>query len=1087
VATPGIGRRLSACLLAAGSALVCCILCRAQDIVRFNHDVPGDSKSIVLHADQIATWVEGPERVLLLKGKVMIEHGGVHIQAEQAAAWLDQEEYRKTGIQRLTIYAEGNVVLENGTESQTTARALIRLSTRGEIKLRSHNSKVIQQPYPGDPLYQRGQQQRSAPGKTSKAADTPPRRAPIIRAQNADESVTAQSPSVPSVPEQNQVPATGGVAPAVQLPAPDFRQPAVPAAPALAAPGPAAGASPAAPGLPPFRPAQIPVPSNTVPPGSGGQPNAPNREFTVVPRTSAGFNQKSFDLGGETAIVVTGGVILIVRAADGSGLLDMEADRLVFWTRGNAQELLGSMRSSHGSGKELEFYLSGNVQIRSRRAKEERLLQADEVYYDVGRNVAVALRADMSFVQPGVADPIHMKAQELLQLNPDVFKGMKAEVFSSRLPSDPGIKVYLETATITHETVPRRNIFGAQFFSRTTGQPETEEQRILDGRNVFLKFEDYPIFYLPFVQGDINDPLGPLESISFNYNRIFGFQFDSSFNVYNLLGMDPVPNTRWRFDLDYLSSRGPAAGTNFDYQFLGNRFTDLFGFPGFVVGEVKAYGIDDTGTDRLGGPRGPDDNHPEGRGRFYWRQNAQELPLGFTVQTQVSVLSDKNFLEQYFKNDFDTGFNQETFLYVKQQQNNWAWTALAEPNIRNWVNETEWLPRADGHLIGQSFFDIFTYNARASAAYARLRTTDVPPPPEGFTTRPDNTGRFDLSQELSLPFTLGPFRLVPYGLLDLTYYTEDLTGNDRGRAYGGGGVRGSIPFTRLYPDICSELLNLNAINHKVVLSANYFVAQSDTSFRRLPQLDRLNDDATDQALRDIKPLEPAINPAHGTLLALSPVYDAQLYAIRRLVDDRIDTLDTIEVLQGDVLQRWQTKRGYPGQQHIVDWMTLDLSGSFFPHSQRDNFGDNFAFLQYNWNWNIGDRTAIYSDGWVDPESNGPRVFAVGATINRPDRTSFTIGYRDIFPLNSNAISGAVTYIFSPKYAITAVATYDIGTDVESTSVVVTRTGSDLQASLGFTYNSTLGSFGVVFEIVPNIVPPSHRVPGLVGASSGLIR
>ena len=47
-------------------------------------------------------------------------------------------------------------------------------------------------------------------------------------------------------------------------------------------------------------------------------------------------------------------------------------------------------------------------------------------------------------------------------------------------------------------------------------------------------------------------------------------------------------------------------------------------------------------------------------------------------------------------------------------------------------------------------------------------------------------------------------------------------------------------------------------------------------------------------------------------------------------------------LEFDVRQRWQTKRGYPGQQHITDWMTLDLSGSFFPLSKRDNFGNNFV-------------------------------------------------------------------------------------------------------------------------------------------------
>src|SRR5262249_53714239 len=182
-----------------------------------------------------------------------------------------------------------------------------------------------------------------------------------------------------------------------------------------------------------------------------------------------------------------------------------------------------------------------------------------------------------------------------------------------------------------------------------------------------------------------------------------------------------------------------------------------------------------------------------------WRQNVQDLPAGFTIQTQVSALSDKNFLEQYYKNEFDNDINQETFLYVKQQQRNWAWTFIVEPRIRDWVTETEWLPRADGYVLGQSFFDIFTYNARASVAYAQLRPTNVPPPPVEITDVATNTARLDLGQELSLPFTLGALRVVPYGVLDLTYYSRDLTGNERGRVYEGGGVRASIPFTRIYP------------------------------------------------------------------------------------------------------------------------------------------------------------------------------------------------------------------------------------------------------------------------------------------------
>jgi hypothetical protein len=289
-----------------------------------------------------------------------------------------------------------------------------------------------------------------------------------------------------------------------------------------------------------------------------------------------------------------------------------------------------------------------------------------------------------------------------------------------------------------------------------------------------------------------------------------------------------------------------------------------------------------------------------------------------------------------------------------------------------------------------------------------------------------------------------------------------------------------MSLTRLYPDIQSLYFNLNGINHKVVFSGNYYAAKSDTPYTDLPQLDRIDDDATDQARRDSHVSLPLYDPSHGLLLATSPLYNPQVYALRRLVDNRVDTLSTIEEFEFDIRQRWQTKRGYPEQQHIIDWMTLDLSGSVFPHAQRDNFGSDFAFLQYDWVWNIGDRTALVSSGWYDPENNGPRVFTVGAYLNRPDRTSFFLGYRQINLINSQALTGSVTYVFSPKYALTASATYDFGSNQALTnSLVLTRMGSDLQVSLAITYNAILNTFGASVEIFPNLVPASRR-PGMLG-------
>src|SRR5439155_25024334 len=177
------------------------------------------------------------------------------------------------------------------------------------------------------------------------------------------------------------------------------------------------------------------------------------------------------------------------------------------------------------------------------------------------------------------------------------------------------------------------------------------------------------------------------------------------------------------------------------YDFSSKEF---LGAPATVTGQIKAFGIYDTATDLLGAFRGPGDHHPEFRGRFLWKENVQDLPNGFSIQTQISALSDKNFLEQYYKLEFDQDINQETFAYVKKQRDNWAWTLLVEPDIRRWVTETEWLPRADGYLIGQSFFDILTYNVYASAAYAHLLPTQVAPPPVEFTDQDRATGRLNL-------------------------------------------------------------------------------------------------------------------------------------------------------------------------------------------------------------------------------------------------------------------------------------------------------------------------------------------------------
>jgi hypothetical protein len=573
---------------------------------------------------------------------------------------------------------------------------------------------------------------------------------------------------------------------------------------------------------------------------------------------------------------------------------------------------------------------------------------------------------------------------------------------------------------------------------------------------------DVPILWLPYIQGDAAHPTGPLKDFATGHDGILGYQVFTDWDVFNLLGIEAPLGNSLTLNSDFLSRRGPALGTFYNYT-----GEDFLGIPGQYNGVFKLYGLRDHGSDILGGGRGGP--HPLWRGRLFW-DDQRDLPYGFTALTQVSLLSDKNFLEQYYKPEFDTKPNQETFVFLKNSQGTWGSNLLVEPYLRNWVTETAWLPKAEGRILGWSFLDRFTYDARVGAGFAMLQPTQIAPPPLLATDAATSTGRFDLWQELSAPFLLGPLKMVPFGIVDLTGYSSNLAGNPDGRFYGGGGLRASLPLSRLYPDARSELFNINGIYHKMVFSGTYYAAWSSTPYFMLPQLDRLNDDATDQALRDITPRQPVLNPANGVALATNPLFNPQLYAIRRLDTANVDTLDTIQAFQLDWRQRWQTKRGFPGAEHVVDWLTLDLSASLYPMASRDNFGNAIGFVEYDAVWNVGDRTALVSNGWVDPFDTGAHYFTVGAVLNRPGGTNFYIGYHHTDPLQSRVLAANISYAFSEKYSITAASAYDFGQNRGlSHAITFSRMGTDLQFNVSVTYNPILNNWGAGISILPIVM------------------
>ncbi|MBI2806396.1 MAG: hypothetical protein HYX68_15560 [Planctomycetes bacterium] len=1051
-----------------------------------NETLPSADRSapINVSADHAATWDEAGRKVFLLKDAV-ISQGSTVFRSPEAVVWVDQARFEKEKVYHVVVFGDKSVRLERTKAEVQADYGYLRTATTEGVTLNVYKSQVLKRDLSSDRLYLRALANLSAMPEAKPAS--PALVQPIATTSNPGAGIQltggSQPAPLPSVP-------TPLIDPKKSLDLPPAPEPKktfffqVPGDPKAIPEPKFPGAGPMPPSPPPmFSPNPLPAPA----------PRKAQPRVSIRPRYAGNLQvqYKPMD-DGMTAVIVTGtgGVIVLINGAarrtpDNPGNLDIEADHVVIWTKGNGQKLFSDMKSEHGADSGAhEIYMSGHVEIRTRTKNEVETLRAEEVYYDVRRGVAVARKADLEIMSGKLYRPLHMITDELIQVNPKLYKAVGVGLYSSIIPSDPGLIFNADDVTIDERQTERTYLGLFPAYDRD-GKRVVDTERHFTGRNLVARIEGVPLFYFPYLRGNIEDPLGPFEGANISYDRILGFQLYTTWDIYDLLNLPKIEGTRWRLNADYLSARGPGLGTEFDF-----RGRDLFGTKAYFTGVMKLYGMMDNNPDLLGGNRGQETfwpsamtpipiTHPTYRGWAYGKINVQDLPAGFNVLGQLSFLSDRNFLEQYYFNTHLNELNQNTYLYAKQQQDNWAWSLFGQISVREWVTETDWLPKADGYLTGQTFLDDWlVYNARASAGFGRLRPSSLAPFAYMPTDIRTDAGRVDLLQDISLPFYLGPVKVAPYVVGDLAYYSQDVSGDSRGRLYGGAGLRWNMPLSRLFPDIQSELFNLNGIYHKVNLTGNYFTAASSSRFTNFSQFDRLNDDATDQALRDITPRQSALNPTNASYLTSSPLFNPQSYLIRRLIDSNVDTLDQIDVLQLGIRQRWQTKRGFPGNEHVIDWMTFNLGVSIFPRSDRDNFGHTFGILEYDWTWNIGDRTALTSSGWFEPFDGGPRVFDFGAVLQRPDTTQFYIGYRQIDPVRSKAVVANVTYPFSSKYALTANTIWDFGVNVQTYGVYLTRMGTDVMVNFGINYNSTVNTFGVAFEVLPNLSRRTGRTAGL---------
>jgi hypothetical protein len=672
------------------------------------------------------------------------------------------------------------------------------------------------------------------------------------------------------------------------------------------------------------------------------------------------------------------------------------------------------------------------------------------------------------------------------QIDAERFVARDAAITTSRL----GVPSYwFESDTVSFLDTQRpliNPITGQPEVDPLTGQPAIDHQQLVTGSGNTVYLETLPIFYWPTIQTDLKRPTFYLTEAKFKHDRVFGTQVYTTWDAYQVFGLTPLVGTEWEFSADYLSERGPAGGTKFSYD-----RPDLFGVPGANRGVLDAWFIQDDGLDNLGRDRRALVPEEDFRGRAFY-QGRHRLPYDLTLALEAGWISDRNFLEQYFEREWDEWKDQSTAIELRQILGNSSWTIGANYRVNDFFTENQWLPRGDHFWLGQDPFGLpLTWYEHTHAGFAKLRTANPP-------TDPTDAAKFDplaweierqgeraaTRQEIDFPFSAGWFRIVPYALGELAHWGEYVSGDDLQRAYGQVGVRASLPLWTAFPWAESELLNLHGLAHKVNFDVDASFAEANRDLDQFPLYDEVDDNSIEHFRRRFFFDSFGGMPGGNVPLA----FDERYYAVRSglgswVTSPSTEIAEDLAAIRVGMRNRWQTKRGMPGQRRIIDWVVLDMRAVYFPEADRDDVGEQLGLAEYDFRWHVGDRVTLVSDGIFDLFDDGQRIVSVGGFLNRPPVGHVYLGVRSLEgPISANVLNASFSYRMSPKWITTFGTSVELGNEGNiGQQFALARIGESFLVRAGFNVDASRGSVGFNLAVEPRFWPKGRFARATSGA------
>lgn len=744
---------------------------------------------------------------------------------------------------------------------------------------------------------------------------------------------------------------------------------------------------------------------------------------------------------GLSVATIRGRFYLWQQLDDGVGMLELLADNaVIFYATDQVKFSAGIGEDGlDASGPVKAVYLQGDVEM----SEGSRTIRADEFYYDFDSRRGLALNSEMRSFDTSRGIPIYLRAERIRIVATNRFEAENVMITSSEF-HDPQIK-------LTASTISLRDTTDVD----TVDSEITDSSYELEMKDIRMSAGDTTFFYWPGMASNLQRPDVPIKGIHISQDSDFGFSIESRWFLHRLLGI-PEPNgVDSTLELDYYGKRGLGAGANIEYE-----TEDSFG-------SILGYIINDRGEDDLGRTRENLDPDRDLRGRFKF-QHRQSLQDDWQLTLEASYLSDENFLESFYRREFNTDKEQETIAHLKKIRDNWGLSILAKTRINDFVNQTEEQPTVEFHWTGQSLFDdqmTFFSDSRVSMLrdrYAAGSASDL------SATMSQQGYTFATSRaELDWPLLLGNSKVVPYSALSYGY--EDQNGfmtklggtsatGEQDIFVGEFGVRASTQFWKVDPTAINSFWDITGIRHivKPHVEAAFFSESDDVAEQR-------------------------------------------------------------DIVNVGLSQIWQTKRGPYDDMEVVDWMRLDVDATFVNDDlstltgpddfiwnnpsqplifrrNSDSYGIRRDKINADYFWQVTDTTAVLSDMNYDIDEGDISQLNIGISHFRYPDLSYYLGSRylkDVTVLGekgSHALRYALAYQLNPKYTVVLSQEYnfDYGKSVDSELTLIRRYHRVFWA---FTINTddSLDRTGIMFSIWPQGVRElalgSRKYFGLSGSGS----